>query len=47
MNCVPTPEMVRDVMAALGRRGGLARSASKAQAAKLNGKKGGRPRKKR
>jgi hypothetical protein len=39
--------MVRDVMAALGRRGGRARSAAKAQAAKVNGKKGGRPPKKR
>jgi hypothetical protein len=47
MNCSPSPEMVRDVMAALGRRGGRARSAAKAQAAKVNGKKGGRPPKKR
>ena len=30
---------------ALGKRGGLARSAKKAAAVRLNGKKGGRPKK--
>lgn len=37
--------MRRSAAATLGRRGGKAKSEAKAQAARANGKKGGRPRK--
>jgi hypothetical protein len=33
-------------MSEIGRRGGMVRSAAKARAARMNGRKGGRPRKK-
>lgn len=43
----PTPDDIRAVMAHLGQRGGRARSQAKAEAARRNGAKGGRPKKKR
>jgi hypothetical protein len=39
--------MIRKVMIELGRRGGSAVSKAKARAARMNGRKGGRPKKKR
>jgi hypothetical protein len=38
------PREIQRAAVALGRLGGLARSAAKAKAARVNGKKGGRPR---
>jgi hypothetical protein len=43
----PTADDIRAVMAHLGQRGGRARSQAKAEAARRNGAKGGRPKKKR
>lgn len=43
----PTADEIRSVMAHLGQRGGRARSQAKAEAARRNGAKGGRPKKKR
>jgi hypothetical protein len=42
----PTANDIRFVMAHLGQRGGRARSQAKAEAARRNGAKGGRPKKK-
>jgi hypothetical protein len=38
---------IKDYLAAIGRRGGAKKSAAKSEAAKANGKKGGRPKKKK
>jgi hypothetical protein len=38
---------VKDYLAAIGRRGGAKKSAAKSEAAKQNGKKGGRPKKRK
>jgi hypothetical protein len=43
----PTADDIRSVMAHLGQRGGRARSPAKANAARLNGAKGGRPKKRK
>jgi len=43
----PTPDQILTVLRHLGQRGGRARSAAKAEAARLNGRKGGRPKKQR
>lgn len=40
-----TPEEIRRVMALMGQRGGKVRSSAKAEAARRNGKRGGRPKK--
>lgn len=42
---IPTSEEIRRVMALMGHRGGRVKSAAKAEAARRNGKRGGRPRK--
>lgn len=39
------PKSVKNYLASIGSKGGKAKSAAKVQAAKENGKKGGRPRK--
>lgn len=36
---------IKDYLAAIGRRGGARKSIAKSEAAKANGKKGGRPKK--
>jgi hypothetical protein len=41
------PKAARMWLAAIGRKGGSATSEAKAQAARKNGRKGGRPRKKK
>lgn len=41
----PTPDQILAVLRHLGQRGGRARTAEKAEAARLNGRKGGRPKK--
>lgn len=38
---------VTEYLAAIGRKGGKAATAAKAEAARLNGRKGGRPKKKK
>ena len=38
-----TPKAVREYLAAIGRKGGKAKSAAKRQAVRANGKLGGRP----
>jgi hypothetical protein len=38
-------DQIKDYLAAIGRRGGVKTSAAKSEAAKANGKKGGRPKK--
>ena len=40
-----TPKAVREYLAVIGRKGGKAKSATKRQAVRANGKLGGRPRK--
>jgi len=42
----PTPDEIRQVMRELGRRGGKAKSTAKGEAARSNGKLGGRPKQK-
>jgi len=39
-------QIIHDYFSKLGRKGGKAKSEIKAEAARLNGKKGGRPRRK-
>ena len=39
-----TSKAVRDYLAAIGRKGGKAKSAAKRQAVRANGRRGGRPR---
>jgi hypothetical protein len=39
------PKAVREYLAAIGRKGGKAKSAAKRQAVRANGRLGGRPRK--
>lgn len=41
----PTPDQILAVLRHLGQRGGRARTAAKAEAARMNGRKGGRPKK--
>jgi hypothetical protein len=41
----PTPDQILAVLRHLAQRGGRARTAAKAEAARLNGRKGGRPKK--
>jgi len=43
----PTTDQILAVLRHLGQRGGRARTAAKAEAARLNGRKGGRPKKQR
>ena len=42
---IPTSEEIRRVMALMGHRGGKVKSAAKTDAARRNGKLGGRPKK--
>lgn len=46
-NPTVTSEEIRRVMALMGKRGGSVKSAAKAEAARRNGKRGGRPKGKR